>query len=178
LSPAQYGELAMTWVDYAILAICLASAAFGFWRGFAHEAISIASWLAAIWLAWRFAFVIEPMLGEWVEAPELRVWAARTVLFVIVLALGGLVSWFVRALVRHTGLSGTDRMAGALFGLARGVLIVGLGAIAFELAGLSQDPWWQQSRFKPYSERVASGIRHYAELGSRYLESQGTAVGG
>ena len=168
----------MTWVDYAILAVCLASTAYGFWRGFAHEALAIASWLAAIWVAWRFAFVIEPMLGEWVEAPELRVWAARTMLFVIVLALGGLVSWFVRTLVRHTGLSGTDRMAGAVFGLARGVLIVGLAAIVLELAGLSQDPWWQQSMLKPWSERVASGIRHYAALGSRYLDGQGTTVGG
>jgi membrane protein required for colicin V production len=167
----------MSWIDYAIVATCVASAAFGFWRGFAKEALSLASWLAAIWLAWRFAFVIEPMLGEWVRAPELRSWAARGMLFVIVLALGGLVSWLVRELVRHTGLSGTDRVAGALFGFGRGVLIVGLAAIGVELGGLSQDPWWQESMLRPYGERIAAGIRYYADLGSRYLEDQGVDVG-
>ena len=53
----------MTWADYLIIFICLASAAFGFWRGFAKEAVALASWLAAIWLAWRFGALVEPMLG-------------------------------------------------------------------------------------------------------------------
>ena len=56
----------MSWIDLLIIAICLGSAGFGFWRGFAKEALSIATWLAAIWLAWRFSWVIEPLLGEWV----------------------------------------------------------------------------------------------------------------
>ena len=168
----------MAWIDYALVAICLCSAAFGYWRGFAREAIALATWLAAIWLAWRFAFVVEPMLGEWSSATELKTWAARGVVFVIILAIGGLAGWLVRTLVQHTGLSGTDRTVGALFGLGRGVLIVGLVAIVLELAGLDQDVWWQESTLKPYGERVASGIRHYAALGSRYLEAQGVVIVG
>lgn len=167
----------MPWIDLLIVFICVASAAFGIWRGFAKEALSLVTWLAAIWLAWRFTWLVEPMLGEWVAAPELKLWAARIIIFVVVLVAGGLVAWFARALIRHTGLSGTDRTLGGLFGLARGALIVGLVAIGVQLLGVDGDPWWQEARLMPFSEQVAEGIRYYAELGSRYLEEQDTGEG-
>lgn len=162
----------MNWVDGLILFIVGASAAFGVWRGFVKEALSLATWLAAIWFAWRFTFVVEPMLGDWVSAPELKIWAARAIIFVVVMVIGGLIAWLVRELVRQTGLSGTDRMLGSLFGLARGVLIFGLLVIAMQFSGLDQDPWWQQSRLRVFGERIADGIRYYAELGGNYLEQQ------
>ena len=165
----------MSWADYLIIFICVASAAFGFWRGFAKEALALASWLAAIWLAWRFAWVVEPLLGEWTAAPELKIWAARAIVFVVVLVIGGLVAWLVRGLVRATGLDATDRALGGIFGFARGVLIVGLIAIGLQLAGLDQDTWWQEARLKPFSDQIAEGIRHYAALGSRILEEQDLA---
>jgi membrane protein required for colicin V production len=165
----------VTWADYAIVFICIVSGAFGFWRGFAKEALALVSWLAAIWLAWRFAWIVEPLLGEWSAAPELRIWAARAIVFVVVLAIGGLIAWLVRALVRGTGLSSTDRALGGLFGVARGLLIVGLGAIALQLSGLEQNPWWRDALLRPFSEQIAEGIRHYAELGGRMLEEQPSA---
>ena len=165
----------MTWADYLIVFVCLASGAFGFWRGFAKEALALASWLAAIWLAWRFGAIVEPMLGEWTAAPELRIWAARAIVLVVVLTIGGLIAWFVRALIRSTGLSSTDRALGGMFGVARGVLIVGLGAIVLDLSGLAQETWWQDAKLKPLSDQVASGIRYYAELGGKILEEQALA---
>ncbi len=159
----------MSWADWLIVAVCLGSAGFGFWRGFAQEALSIVSWLAAIWLAWRFAWVVEPLLGEWVVAPELQIWAARTVIFVLVLIVGGLTAWFIREIIRRSALGSTDRVLGALFGLTRGVLIIGLAVIILEFTGIDQDPWWQDARLSSFSERVAGGIRYYAELGSGYI---------
>jgi membrane protein required for colicin V production len=162
----------VNWVDLLALFVVAASAAFGVWRGLVKEAVSVATWLAAIWFAWRFAFAIEPMLGDWGSAPELRIWAARAIAFVIVMVIGGLIAWLARSLVRHTGLSGTDRLLGGAFGVFRGILIIGLLVIGLQLSGLDQDPWWQQAWLRPYGERIAAGIRYYAELGGRYLESQ------
>jgi membrane protein required for colicin V production len=161
----------VSWIDYAIIAICVASAAFGFWRGFVKEAISLATWLVAILLAWQGSWIVEERLGEWTEAPELRIWAARVIIFVVILILGGLLAWTVRALIRRTGLSGTDRTLGALFGVARGLLLVGLLAIGIDLAGLRDENWWADARFRPFGEQVADGIRYYAELGNRYIEN-------
>jgi len=162
----------MTPADYVIVVLCVISAAFGFWRGFTKEALSLLTLLAAIWLAWRFAWVVEPYLGDWAGAPEARIWAARAVVFLLVLAVGALASWLARTLIKHSGLSGVDRVLGGGFGLARGALVVGLAVIVLELTGLDQDPWWQEARLKIYGDRIAAGIRYYAELGNRYLREQ------
>jgi membrane protein required for colicin V production len=158
--------------DYAIIAVCGLSAVFGLWRGFVREAFSLVTWLVAIFLAWRFAWVLEPMLAEWIAEPGLRLWAARIVILLLALIVGGLISRAIRAVVHFTGLGGMDRLLGGAFGLARGVLIVGLAVIGLEMAGLHQDPWWQEARLRPLSNRVAEGIRYYGSIGSAYLREQ------
>lgn len=163
----------MSWIDYVVVAICVASAAFGFWRGFVKEAIALMTWLVAIVLAWQAAWLVEDSLGEWTAAPELRVWAARAIIFVAVLIVGGLLSWLMRALIRKSGLSGTDRSLGAIFGLARGVLLVGLVAIAIDLADFETESWWSEARLRPFCEQVAEGIIYYAGLGRQYLDNSG-----
>ncbi len=160
----------MSWADFAILLVFLASTLFGLWRGFAREALSLATWLAAIWLAWRFSWIVEPWLGEWNAVPELKIWAARAIVFVLVLIAGGVAMWLTSALIRHTGLTGTDRTLGGIFGFARGALIFGLIVIGLELFGLDENGWWQQAAFREYGDQIASGIRYYAEIGARYAE--------
>lgn len=166
----------MSWIDYLIIFIAIASAAFGYWRGFVKEAIALTTWLVAILLAWQASWIVEDRLGEWQAAPELRVWAARIILFIAVLVLGGLLAWLMRALIRSTGLSGTDRSLGAVFGLARGVLLVGLVAMLIGVAELADESWWAEARLKPFSEQVAEGIRYYAGLGRRYIEDGAPAM--
>lgn len=164
----------MTPVDWVIVLICAVSAAFGFWRGFVKESLALATLLAAIWLAWRFSWVVEPLLGDWQGADEARLWTARIVVFVIVLVAGAAIAWLARALIRGSGLTGVDRLLGGIFGLARGALLIGLGVIVLELAELDQDSWWQNARLKPHADRIAEGIRYYAELGSRYFDDAET----
>jgi membrane protein required for colicin V production len=160
----------MTWVDYAIVGICVASAAFGFWRGFVKEAVSLVTWLLALLLAWQAAWMIESRLGDWSAAPELRIWAARAIVFMVVLIIGGLIAWALRALIRGSGLSSTDRSLGAVFGVGRGALLVGLLAMLVEIAGLGDETWWGDARLRPFSEQIAEGIYYYAGLGRSYLE--------
>ena len=163
----------MIWVDACIILVVVASCAFGFWRGFAKEAIALVTWLAAIWLAWQASWAVAPRLGDWQSAPELRIWAARVIVFVLVLIVGGLVAWLLRAVIRGSGLGSTDRSLGAVFGACRGILIIGLVAIVLQYAGLNQEPWWVEARFRPFSERVAAGIRYYVGIGGQYIEEQG-----
>jgi membrane protein required for colicin V production len=160
----------MTPVDYVILFLVLISVAVGIWRGFTTEALSLITLLAAIGLAWTFADVLAPGLGSWVEAAEAQIWIARLIIFLMVLVVGGLVSWVARKLVRGTGLSGLDRTLGAAFGLARAALLVGLAVIVLQFAEVDQEPWWREARFRPYAERVAEAVKYYAELGTRYLQ--------
>lgn len=160
----------MSWVDAVIVFGCVASAVVGAWRGLAKEALSLATWLAAIWIAWRLSWLTALVPEAWAAAPEVKLWVTRGVIFLLVLVFGGLMAGLVRQVIRHTGLTGTDRMLGSLFGLGRGAIVVGLSVIALELAGLDQNAWWQEARLRPYGDRIADGIRHYAALGSRYIQ--------
>jgi membrane protein required for colicin V production len=166
----------VTWIDYAIVAICIASAAFGFWRGFVKESIALVTWLLAILLAWQASWMVEPRLGEWTAAPELRIWAARAIIFVAVLVIGGLLAWLMRAIIRKSGLNSTDRSLGAIFGVLRGGLLVGLLAIAVDLAEYDSESWWADAKLRPLSEQIAEGIVYYAGLGRRYLDDTDSVV--
>ena len=165
----------MTPVDYLIVLVLVVSAGVGFWRGFVKEALALLTLLVAIWLAWRFATLVEPKLSNWAADQDVRIWIARGIIFALALIVGALVSWLARQLIRHTGLSGVDRMLGAAFGFARGVLIVGLLVLALDFLDLDQDGWWQSARFRPYAEQVAAAVKKYAELGTRYVQG-GVAV--
>jgi len=162
----------MSWVDLVIITGCFASAAFGALRGFAKETLSLVTWVAAIWLAWNFSWIVTFFLGEWTTAPQLKVWVGRMIVFVVVLVAGGLAGQMVGSVVKQTGLSGTDRVLGSLFGLGRGAIIVGLAVLMLEMAGLDQEPWWREARLSPYGDLVADGIRHYAAVGGLYLQQQ------
>jgi membrane protein required for colicin V production len=162
----------MTSVDYVIVFLALLSVLIGVWRGFTTEALSLLTLLAAIGLAWLFAPGIEPHLGDWASAGEARIWAARLIIFVVVLALGGLAQWLARKLIRHTGLTSVDRTLGAIFGFLRAAVVLGLAVLVLQFAELDQEAWWQDSRLRPYAERAADVVKKYAELGTRYLQDQ------
>jgi membrane protein required for colicin V production len=160
----------MTPIDYGIVFVAVVSTLIGVWRGFTTEALSLVALLAAIGFAWTFAESLAPSLGSWAEAPEVRLWVARFIIFVLLLVIGSLASWVARKLIRGTGLSGLDRTLGAAFGLLRAAVLLGLAVIVLEFAEVDREPWWQQARLRPYAERVAEAVKYYAELGTRYLQ--------
>ena len=162
----------MTSADLVIVLVCVVSAGIGVWRGFVKEALSLLTLLAAIWLAWRFANVFAPTLANWASNPEVRVWVARVIVFALAIVVGAAVSWAARQVIRHTGLSGVDRMLGGAFGFVRGVLIVGLLVLVLDFMALDQRDWWQTARLRPYAEQVAAAVKKYAELGTRYVQGE------
>lgn len=160
----------MSVIDYVLIVLVAVSIFIGFVRGFVREAVSLAAWAVAIWVALRYSWILEPWLGRFDEAPSLQLWLARGILFVAVLIAGAIVNYVLGLLVRGTGLSGTDRMLGMLFGFGRGVLVVGVLVIAGQFAGMSEDPWWQDSRLLPYGEQLAEGMRELAHDAKGRLE--------
>jgi membrane protein required for colicin V production len=160
----------MTWFDWAVIAIQFASGAFGYLRGFVQEAIALATWLAGIWFAWRFGGALMPMLGEWDNVPELRIWAARAIIFIIVLMIGGMLGWLVRKLVQSAGMTKADRTLGTIFGLLRGAILVGLVVIGLRLSGADAEPWWLGAELREYCEQAADIVMFYAQLGGEYLQ--------
>ena len=158
-------------VDYLIIGLVAVSVLVGYFRGLIYEAMSIATWLAAIWLAWRFGGGASPLVASLFDSPAVQQWLGRAIIFLLVLVIGGLAAWLISMVVKKTGLSGTDRTLGMVFGFVRGALIVGLLVIVGEALGFSQDPWWQDSKFIPYGERVAVVVSEWAAIGADYIET-------
>lgn len=146
-------------VDYIILAIILISAVMGLVRGLLREAIAVITWFLAIVLAWSFGTSLEPLLGGILEGSPLRIWAARTIIFVGVLLLGGAVSVILGHYVRVSMLAGLDKFLGFVFGIVRGVVIVGALTIAIQALRMDEDPRWKRSRLLPYATAVADALR-------------------
>src|SRR6187455_1908112 len=146
-------------VDYIILAIVIISAVMGLVRGLLREAIAVITWFLAIVLAWLFAPSLAPMLGGVLKDSELAIWAARTIIFVGVLLLGGAVSVVLGHYIRVSMFAGMDKFLGFVFGIIRGVVIVGAFTIAIQALRMDEDPRWKNSKLMPYAIGVASALR-------------------
>lgn len=144
--------------DIVILAVLALSVLFGLWRGFVAEVLSLVCWIAAFWVAWMFGDEVAAWYGLWLHHPAARVVAGYLTCFLGVLVAGALVGWVLRKLIQAGGLSGTDRMLGMLFGLARGVLLVVVIVLVLDLTPLVGAAWWQGSRLLPGFSQGASWL--------------------
>ncbi|MBX9914265.1 MAG: CvpA family protein [Pseudomonadaceae bacterium] len=145
----------LTWVDWAIIAIIVISCLISLKRGFVKEALSLVTWIIAGMVAWMFGGALAQHLTEFIEVPSVRIIAGCAILFVATLLVGALVNFLISELVRVTGLSGTDRFLGMVFGGARGALLIVVLTGLLSLAPVQQDPWWQQSSLIPHFLIVA-----------------------
>ncbi len=151
-------------LDAVIIVLIAASAVVSLWRGFLREALSLAGWVAAVWVALRFSPLLADQLS-WVSHSGARTLLAALLSFVATLFTAALISHAVVRLVRASGLSGTDRALGVLFGLVRGGVIVVLLLVAGHLLALDQAPWWALSRLRPYFEGLSAWLLQYLPQG-------------
>jgi membrane protein required for colicin V production len=151
----------MVWVDFLIIGIILISALISIVRGFVKEVFSLASWALAFWVALLFYPHMATLLVDYVATPSIRSFVAFASLFVVTLILGALVNHLISQLVKKTGLSGTDRMLGIIFGLIRGVAIVTLLILAAGATPMPQDVWWQNSLLLEHFEKLAVWLQGF-----------------
>lgn len=160
----------MTWADYAILAVLGLSMLMGLWRGFVGEVLALAIWFCAFWFAWLFGPQLAERLAQHLPTPSVRIMFAYVLCFIAVLVAGAIIAFIMRKLVAGSGLSGSDRLLGMVFGCARGLALVVL--VVFVLGPMFRsDPWWQQSRLLPTFQRGAGWLEsHLPPEVAHYLE--------
>jgi membrane protein required for colicin V production len=138
----------VNWADYCILGVLALSVVIGLWRGFISEVMALACWAAAFWVAWIFGERLAAQFTS-IEVPSVRLLLGYGICFIGVLIAGALVAFVVRKLVAGSGLSGTDRLLGMLFGLARGLALVLIAVLLLGFTPFPRDPWWKESRLMP-----------------------------
>ncbi|MEO1878631.1 MAG: CvpA family protein [Methylococcales bacterium] len=149
----------MIWIDYTIVGLVLISSVIGLLRGFIKEAFSLVIWMVAIWIGLTFSREFSVFLEEWVDYPSARIAIAFALLFLVTLILGALISYLLGELVRRTGLTGSDRFAGMIFGIARGLVVVSIAVMLAGLTPLPEDSWWKESMLIPPFQSLAVWLR-------------------
>lgn len=141
----------MTFVDWLIIAILAISALISIKRGFVKEALSLAIWLVAFLVASSFSPLLAPILATYLDIPSIQQMAAFALLFIATLIVGGGVNYLLATLIKVTGLTGTDRLLGMLFGIVRGGVIVMVSVIYLpKFLPVQEDLWWQHSALIPH----------------------------
>jgi len=150
----------MAWVDFVIIGIILISAIISVFRGFIREVLSLASWVLAFWVALTFYPHLATLLADYLHTPSIRLFTAFFALFIVTLLLGAMVNHLISELVEKTGLTGTDRSLGVIFGIIRGVAIVTLLVLLAGATPMPNDTWWQNSLLIENFEELAVWLRN------------------
>jgi len=168
---------AMNWFDYAIIATLGLSILVGLWRGFIGEVLALVCWVLAFWTAWMFGPHLADQFSGSISVPSVRVMLAYSLCFIAVLIAGAIVSYLMRKLVSGSGLSGTDRLLGMVFGLVRGAALVVLVVLLMKFTPVVRDDWWKGSKMLPTFDNGAKWVVSYLpESVARYLEPAAAAV--
>jgi membrane protein required for colicin V production len=139
-------NLSFSGIDYIILVIIGLSVVTGLFRGFIKELFALGIWVVALWGAGHYANQFGDLLKPWVNQSELRFFATFIAIVIIILILGGLLNSLLSFLVSRSGLSGTDRLLGMVFGFIRAVFIISLLMVVAKLSGFPEDKYKSQSK--------------------------------
>ena len=149
----------MAWIDLAIIGIIVLSALISLIRGFVKESISLVTWVVAGLLALRYYGSMADLLEPFINSATLRQWVGGGILFLATLVVGAIVNFIVSQLVSKTGLSGTDKALGVVFGGARGVLIVTMVVLLASLTPMPEASWWQDSVMIEFFQQLAQWLK-------------------
>ena len=152
----------LTGFDMMLLAAVLISAVMGLIRGLLKEVLSLVTWVLAVLLALAFG----PTFTEWfpftqgstagndvvgglVRSDTVGLVIGFVGVFTLTLIAGSLIQWGVAKLVVSTGLTGTDRLLGFLFGAGRGVVVCIVLLIAIRPFAV-ETQWWRTSQLREH----------------------------
>ncbi|MDQ1815911.1 MULTISPECIES: CvpA family protein [Massilia] len=148
----------MTEFDYVVLVILISSVIIGTLRGLVKEILSLISWVVAFVVANAYGAQLAPMLSV-IPGETVRLMVAFVALFLGTRILMGLVMMAVDLMVKATGLSPANRLLGATFGLARGVVIVLAAVILCGMTDLPKQAFWTKAVSSPMAEEGARMVK-------------------
>ena len=109
--------------------------------------LALAGWLAAIYVAKAYATQLIPLLPADIPTEALKILAAHIIVFFGVLLVASLLTIALSSLIKKIGLNWLNRGIGAVFGFARGLLIVCVLVFLAGLTSLPKDARWTNAMF-------------------------------
>jgi membrane protein required for colicin V production len=147
------------WVDWALLAVLVLSVVIGLWRGLVFEVLSLLGWVAAFVAAQAFAPMASSFVPVGAPGSALNFALAFAAVFVLALLLWGIASRLIRLVLHATPLRPIDRLLGAVFGLARGaVLLLAITTVVL-LTPAQRSLAWQHSKGAAWLTAWLQGLK-------------------
>jgi membrane protein required for colicin V production len=155
----------MNWVDFVILGVLFVSSLISLKRGFIKEALSLVGWLAAFAVAMLFSDSLATLFVNSIDSPSVREMLAFALLFAATLIVAAMANYLIGEVVRMTGLSGTDRLFGMIFGSLRGVIVIMAALLLIPpVIPIDQEIWWRESRLIPHFLSMEHWSRQIANV--------------
>lgn len=154
----------MTWIDYFIILVLIVSTIISMIRGFAKEAISLLMWILAIIIAARFAASLSQFFAAHIQSAQVRFALSFVILAIVTLILGSLLNYLLGELISKTGMGGTNRTVGLVFGLARGLVLISALILLAELTPLPRNHAWLHSFLLPHLIQLAGWLKSLVPL--------------
>lgn len=148
----------MTIFDYIVLSIIGLSVILSVMRGVVREVLAIVGLIAAFYVGVTYTNQLLPMMPVDIPNEALRVLAAFLVLFLATLLLATLLGIALSAIFKKAGLGWLNRLLGALFGVARGLLIVCVIVFLAGLTDIPKDTRWRNAMFSAPIEALVVNL--------------------
>lgn len=138
----------LNFLDILFLAIVILSTLFGVIKGFIRELFSLAFFIIALILSFLYYADVGMIYGKYLSK-NIADFAGFVTIFVVVLAAGTLVTYFIKKIFVLGPLKTIDRIFGGVFGLVRGVSIAAL-IVFIMIAFRINDSLVRKSRLAPF----------------------------
>jgi len=140
--------------DYLLLAITGFSMVLSLWRGFVREIISLIGLVAAFIVAGRASGMAADLVHGWIPNTTAANLAGFGLVFISVMLVVALIGSLIRKLVDMADLTASDRTLGMVFGLARGLLLIGLFFLIYTSYAKPDTAWMKKSVLTPYAVQM------------------------
>src|SRR5215468_3385541 len=170
-------QLGITVFDVAVIAVAIFGALIGMSSGFAHAVMFIASWIAAGWVAWRYAKLIQPEVEQLVGSTELAYFLSLLALFVGALIILVMLTNALSRSIRTGPLGKPDKILGAGFGVLCAWVAIGTAFLFYGYLGPRQlPPAVEGAATFPMIKEMANFVEPYLPPGFRTrLQGRGGA---
>jgi membrane protein required for colicin V production len=144
----------MTWVDWTIISVLVASIGLSLWRGFTREALSLLGWILGFVIASRYSPSLAVYFSSLVSSAVISQVLAFLTVMALCLIVAALIARLMKSLLAAVGLSFFDRVLGSVFGFVRGIVILLIASYALTLLMPQSQQAMQNSVLVPYLDTL------------------------
>lgn len=162
-------------IDIIVVAVLLISAIIAFLRGLIREVLTIAGVGGGLFAAYVGGPVLNPQMRDWLGVKEgeeieklfgvlpydvVAIVLSYGLVFIVVVIILSVISHFLAESIKKLGLGAVDRTFGFIFGLLRGVLLLGLLYLPAYLFidTETKDTYMEGSKTRFYLEKTSEAI--------------------